>query len=74
MDLDKMRAMARDGGPPALWRPMLLDAADEIKRLREAIAMADNRLETAAYKIGDEVETCEHCIALARSYLSPYLP
>jgi hypothetical protein len=45
------------------------DLLNEVEKLREAIVMADNRLETAAYKIGDEVETCEHCIELARSYL-----
>ena len=45
----------------------------EIDRLREAITMADNRLETALYKIGDETEICEHCISLAKSYLQDAL-
>jgi hypothetical protein len=36
-----------------------------IAELREAIVMADNRLECAL--MGDEI--CRHCIELARSYL-----
>jgi hypothetical protein len=41
-----------------------------IAELREAIVMADNRLEAAM--LGDE-DICRHCIELARSYLQEHL-
>jgi hypothetical protein len=39
-----------------------------IAELREAIAMADNRLECALLDEG----VCRHCVELARSYLTEH--
>lgn len=44
----------------------ITEGVDEIERLREALVMADNRLECALL---DEV-VCRHCVELARSYLT----
>lgn len=44
---------------------VICEAADEIERLREIIAMTDNRLEAAMLDGG----VCEHCVEVARSYL-----
>ena len=41
-----------------------------IKELKEAVVMADNRLEAAL--MGDTV--CRDCVEVARSYLQPMLP
>jgi len=48
------------------WKARADAAADEIERLREIITMTDNRLEAATLDGG----VCEHCIAVARSYLA----
>jgi len=42
----------------------------EIERLREAMAMAANRLSVAVIRLENgEQDVCEHCLDLAKSYL-----
>lgn len=60
---------------PEGWRPLDKEHCascyeGQIERLREAIEMAENRLECALY--GEE-PVCKHCVELAQSYLQEAL-